>query len=157
MRIFFTTNWLPQPGSHWWSEARTRLSKTPSACALDPGLEALGREGYRLAVAPEAVTIEAPQTTGIFYGIQSLRQLLPVEVEERHPISGVDWRIACLEIIDRPRFPWRGFMLDEGRHFHGNETVRLTLDLMALQKLNVFHWHLTEDQGWRIEIKHIPN
>ncbi|MGB8213087.1 MAG: beta-N-acetylhexosaminidase [Anaerolineales bacterium] len=123
---------------------------------LDPGLEALGREGYRLAVAPEAVTIEAPQTTGIFYGIQSLRQLLPVEVEERHPISGVDWRIACLEIIDRPRFPWRGFMLDEGRHFHGNETVRLTLDLMALQKLNVFHWHLTEDQGWRIEIKKYP-
>jgi hexosaminidase len=119
-------------------------------------VESLGREGYRLEVQAEVVIIEALTPTGIFYGIQSLRQLLPVEVEERHPIPGADWSIPCQVITDRPRFAWRGFMLDEGRHFHGKETVLQTLDLMALQKLNVFHWHLTEDQGWRIEIKKYP-
>ncbi len=123
---------------------------------LDPGLAALGREGYRLTVSPTQVTVEAPETTGVFYGLQSLRQLLPIQIEERHPVSGVDWQVACLVITDRPRFTWRGFMLDEGRHFQGRDTVLQTLDLMALHKLNVFHWHLTEDQGWRIEIKKYP-
>ena len=123
---------------------------------LEPRLAALGIEGYRLTVSPNAVTVEAPETAGVFYGIQSLRQLLPVEIEERRPVAGVDWGVACLELTDRPRFAWRGFMLDEGRHFQGRETVLQTLDLMALQKLNVFHWHLTEDQGWRIEIKKYP-
>jgi hexosaminidase len=134
--------------------------RTPSLAAknaihlrLEPGLESLGREGYRLTVAPDSVTVEAPMTAGVFYGIQSLRQLLPVEIEERRPVSGIGWAVPCQVITDRPRFAWRGFMLDEGRHFQGKETVLLTLDLMALQKLNVFHWHLTEDQGWRIEIK----
>jgi len=123
---------------------------------LNPGLASLGKEGYRLVVTPEAVTVEAPEPAGVFYGLQSLRQLLPVEVEARQPVSGGNWQLACLVITDTPRFSWRGFMLDEGRHFHGKETVLLTLDLMALQKLNVFHWHLTEDQGWRIEIKKYP-
>jgi hexosaminidase len=109
-----------------------------------------------LTVSPEAVNIEAPQPAGVFYGIQSLRQLLPVEVERRSLVSGVIWQIPCLEVADTPRFPWRGYMLDEGRHFHGKETVQLILELMALQKLNVLHWHLTEDQGWRIEIKRYP-
>jgi hexosaminidase len=123
---------------------------------LDPGLESLGPEGYRLEISPESISVEAPETAGVFYGLQSLRQLLPVEVETRQPVSGVNWQLACQVITDRPRFAWRGFMLDEGRHFHGRETVLRTLDLMALQKLNVFHWHLTEDEGWRIEIKKYP-
>ncbi len=123
---------------------------------LDPELAALGPEGYRLTVSPTQVTVVAPQTTGVFYGLQSLRQLLPIQIEERRLVPGVDWQVACLIITDRPRFAWRGFMLDEGRHFQGRETVLQTLDLMALHKLNVFHWHLTEDQGWRIEIKKYP-
>jgi hexosaminidase len=123
---------------------------------LDPGLASLGDEGYRLEVKAEGVSLEAPTTTGIFYGIQSLRQLLPAEIESTTPLPGVDWRLPCLTVRDRPRFAWRGFMLDEGRHFHGQATVLQLLDLMALQKLNVFHWHLTEDQGWRIEIKKYP-
>ena len=123
---------------------------------LNPGLESLGKEAYSLAVSPETVTIEAHDPAGIFYGLQTLRQLLPVEVESPQPVFGVNWQLACLVITDTPRFSWRGFMLDEGRHFHGKATVLLTLDLMALQKLNVFHWHLTEDQGWRIEIKKYP-
>ncbi len=134
----------------------SQVEKNSICLRLDPGLASLGREGYSLAVSPEAVTVSAPETTGVFYGLQSLRQLLPVEIENRHPVSGVDWRVDCLVITDQPRFPWRGFMLDEGRHFQGRDTVLQTLDLMALQKMNVFHWHLTDDQGWRIEIRKYP-
>jgi hexosaminidase len=133
-----------------------RQAKNILHLRLDPGLGSLGREGYRLTVTPEAITIQAPETTGVFYGIQSLRQLLPVAVEESQLVSDADWRIPCQVITDQPRFAWRGFMLDEGRHFQGMETILQILDLMALQKLNIFHWHLTEDQGWRIEIKKYP-
>jgi hexosaminidase len=123
---------------------------------LDPRLEGLGNEGYQLEIRPDAIVIEASKTSGVFYGIQTLRQLLPIEIEERFPVSGMDWRVPCVLIEDKPRFAWRGFMLDEGRHFHGKETVLLTLNLMSLQKLNVLHWHLTDDQGWRIEVKKYP-
>ena len=123
---------------------------------LEPALADLGKEGYRLTITPAGIMIEAPTTAGVFYGIQSLRQLLPPAIEARHLAEGVDWSVPAQVIIDQPRFSWRGFMLDEGRHFQGMDTVLMTLDLMALQKLNVFHWHLTEDQGWRIEIKKYP-
>lgn len=105
----------------------------------------LGREGYRLTVEPGRVDIEAPEPAGVFYGIQSLRQL----------VVGQNV-ILSYTVLDYPRFRWRGFMLDEGRHFMGKETVLRLLDQLALQKLNIFHWHLTEDQGWRIEIKAYP-
>jgi len=123
---------------------------------LESGLVRLGTEGYRLSVTPSGIIMEAPCIAGIFHGIQTLRQLLPPEVENLHLVPGMDWTIPSLQIEDQPRFAWRGFMLDEGRHFHGKETVLLTLDLLALQKINVLHWHLTEDQGWRIEIKKYP-
>jgi hexosaminidase len=123
---------------------------------LNPLLKRLDHEGYRLEVNNAIIVIEALHVEGVFYGIQTLRQLLPVEIEERHPVSWVEWQVPCVIIEDKPRFPWRGFMLDESRHFHGKETVKLTLELMAMQKLNVFHWHLTDDQGWRIEIKKFP-
>jgi hexosaminidase len=116
----------------------------------------LGREGYTLAVSPETITLKAPERTGLFYAIQTLRQLLPVEIEKRTPVSGGAWQVPCVDIEDSPRFGWRGYMMDEGRHFHGKETLLRTLDLMAMQKLNVLHWHLTEDQGWRIEIEQYP-
>ncbi len=116
----------------------------------------LGSEGYRLSVTPGRVEISSPGPAGVFHGIQSLRQLLPVEIERRTPVRMAEWKIPCLEIVDRPRFSWRGFMLDEGRHFLGKENLLRLLDLMALHKLNRLHWHLTEDQGWRIEIRHFP-
>jgi hexosaminidase len=122
---------------------------------LDTGLISLGEEGYLLDVQPGNIEIRAPATTGVFYGLQTLRQLLPPAVESRARVDA-QWRIPCVHIEDRPRFSWRGFMLDEGRHFQGKAAVLQALDLMALQKLNVFHWHLTEDQGWRIEIKKYP-
>ncbi|MBN1641314.1 MAG: beta-N-acetylhexosaminidase [Anaerolineae bacterium] len=135
----------PEPGQR----DAIRLQRSPSHAALGP-------EGYALTVSPDEIAIGAPGEAGVWYGIQTLRQLLPVEVEQPVPSSGVAWRVPCAAIVDRPRFRWRGYMLDEGRHFHGKETVLRTLDLMALLKLNVLHWHLTEDQGWRIEIDGYP-
>jgi hexosaminidase len=112
--------------------------------------------GYSLSVDGSGIRIRGAQPAGVFHGIQSLRQLLPVQIEKREPAPGIEWTLPCVTIRDWPRFAWRGMMLDEGRHFQGKQTVFETLELMALQKLNVLHWHITEDQGWRIEIKRYP-
>src|SRR5256712_2892011 len=124
--------------------------------AIDASLAQLGDEGYRLAVTPEEVSIRAPRAAGIQHGSQTLRQLLPPAIFRRAPVSGVAWTIPGVEIEDRPRFGWRGSHLDVGRHFMPKEFVLKHLDLLALHKLNVFHWQLTEDQGWRSEIKKYP-
>jgi hexosaminidase len=116
----------------------------------------LGNEGYELTVSPNRVVIKAPGPAGVFYGVQTLRQLLPKEIERKAQVAGVPWTLPCLKIIDQPRFPWRGFLLDEGRHFQGKAFVLRFIDQMALHKMNVLHWHLTEDQGWRIEIRKYP-
>jgi hexosaminidase len=116
--------------------------------------QSLGEEGYRLQVEKKQIIISAATPSGIFYGIQSLRQLLPPAFEYLNTSETVE--IPILKIIDKPRFPWRAFMLDESRHFKGKETVKNLLDQMALLKMNTFHWHLTDDQGWRIEIKKYP-
>ncbi len=113
-------------------------------------------EGYIFEVSPNDINISASNQKGIFYGIQTLRQLLPTELVSNKIVENVEWMIPCLKLEDFPRFPWRGYMLDEGRHFHGKKVVKRILDLMALLKMNIFHWHLTEDQGWRIEIKKYP-
>ncbi len=116
----------------------------------------LGDEGYALRVEPAGVVIRAPKPAGLFYGVQTLRQLFPPEIESRQKVSGVEWAAPAVILEDRPRFQWRGLHLDEGRHFQGKAFVLRYLDQMALHKLNRFHWHLTEDQGWRIEIKKYP-
>ena len=123
---------------------------------LDPSLGRLVHEGYRLQITPQAVRLEAPTTAGVFYALQTLRQMFPASIEGGELVAGELWRLPAVEIEDWPRFAWRGFMLDEGRHFQGKETVLQILDLMALHKLNIFHWHLTEDQGWRIQINAYP-
>jgi len=115
----------------------------------------LGEEGYRLLVQSKSITIEGGTNTGVFYGIQSLRQLLPPEFEFNTDKKKTA-TIPAMLITDKPRFPWRAFMLDESRHFKGTEAVKDLLDQMALLKMNTFHWHLTDDQGWRIEIKKYP-
>jgi hexosaminidase len=116
----------------------------------------LGAEGYELAAAPDSVVIRAPTQAGLFYGVQTLFQLLPPEVFSTNPASNVDWQMPCVQIEDWPRFKWRGLLLDVSRHFYNKAEVETLLDAMALHKLNVFHWHLTDDQGWRIEIKKYP-
>jgi len=115
-----------------------------------------GSECYKLSITPQRVKISAKAPVGIFYGIQTLRQLLPINIESKKTLGEVKWEIPCVNIKDFPRFSWRGYMLDEARHFHGKDVVKQILDLMALIKLNKFHWHLTDDQGWRIQIKNYP-
>lgn len=117
---------------------------------------ALGNEGYKLSVTPSNVVIRATTAAGIFYGCQSLLQLLPPEIFSSKPVKETTWTIPCVEISDSPRFVWRGFMLDVSRHFFTVDEVKEVLDLMSLYKLNTFHWHLVDDQGWRIEIKKYP-
>ena len=112
-------------------------------------------EGYSLHVSSTEINIFAFTPAGVFYGIQTLLQILPLEIESSNATNLV-WAILCVKIEDYPRFPWRGFMLDESRHFFGKDIVKKLLDQMARLKLNKFHWHLTDDQGWRIEIKKYP-
>jgi hexosaminidase len=116
----------------------------------------LGPEGYELTVATNSVVIRAPTQAGLFYGVQTLFQLLPPEIYSTNLVTGVAWQIPCVEIKDWPRFPWRGFMLDVSRHFFNKSEVETFLDAMVMHKMNVFHWHLTDDHGWRIEIKKYP-
>jgi len=116
----------------------------------------LGPEGYELTVATNSVVIRAPTAAGLFYGVQTLLQLLPPEIFSTNRVSQVAWPVPCGQIQDWPRFQWRGFMFDVSRHFFTKAEVKTVLDAMAMQKLNVFHWHLTDDHGWRIEIKKYP-
>lgn len=135
-----------------------RTGAKPSRARLVLTLdEAQPAEGYRLEVSPERVQIAAARPAGFFYALQTLSQLMP----SRAVVAGVAdtltvWTVPAVSIADAPRFGWRGFMLDEGRHFFGTEAIKKVLDVMAAYKMNRFHWHLTEDQGWRIEIKKYP-
>ena len=113
-------------------------------------------DAYTLVSNPESVNITGNTYRGVIAGIQSLRQLFPAEIEADKKVSGMSWGIPSVQIQDAPRFGWRGLMLDVSRHFYSKEEVMEFLDLMALYKLNKFHWHLTDDQGWRLEIKKYP-
>jgi hexosaminidase len=115
----------------------------------------LGDEGYELEVTEEAVTLRANRPAGLFWGAQTLRQLLPASIESPARQPG-PWRIPGGRILDHPRFPWRGAALDVARHFFGVEEVKRYLDLLVLYKLNILHLHLTDHQGWRIAIKSWP-
>ena len=119
---------------------------------ITENVKSFKHEGYKLKVSQNGIDISALTPTGLFYGVQTLRQLFPPEIESLTQ-KKVTLSIPCVIIEDFPRFPWRGFMLDEARHFFGKGVVKKILDLMAFLKLNIFHWHLTDDQGWRIEIK----
>lgn len=114
-----------------------------------------GKSGsYKLQSTPKSILVEASDYSGIIAAIATLRQLLPAEIESQ--VTKQTYSIPAVRIADSPRFEWRGFMLDASRHFWNKEEVKHVLDLMSLYKLNKFHWHLTDDQGWRIEIKKYP-
>ncbi|MFO8001161.1 MAG: family 20 glycosylhydrolase [Marinilabilia sp.] len=116
-----------------------------------------GKEGhYRMTVSSEAVEIIAPDAVGLFYGVQSLRQLLPPEIESENLQSNIEWKVPGVKITDEPAFEYRGLHLDVGRHFFPVSFIKKYIDLLAMHKMNKFHWHLTEDQGWRLEIKQYP-
>ncbi|WP_461711908.1 beta-N-acetylhexosaminidase [Streptomyces sp. DSM 41013] len=116
----------------------------------------LADEGYRLDIAPDGVRLTGGGPAGLFWGAQTLRQLLGPDAFRRAPLPGRRWRLPLGRIEDAPRFGWRGLMLDVSRHFMPKDGVLRQLDLMAAHKLNVLHFHLTDDQGWRIEIKRHP-
>lgn len=113
-------------------------------------------EGYKLDIDKQKVTVQASAFSGFFYAIQTLRQMLPTAIYAGKAASGIAWRLPCATIEDAPRFSYRGQHLDVARHFFNVDEVKKVIDMMALHKLNILHWHLTDDQGWRIEIKKYP-
>ena len=125
---------------------------------LAPASPKLGDEGYHLSVAPEAITIEAQTAAGAFYAVQTLRQLLPGELETgpAGTLLARGWAVPAVDITDTPRYAWRGMMLDSARHMQTKAFILQFLDAMALQKLNVFHWHFIDNNAWRMEVEAYP-
>ncbi|MBN1419798.1 MAG: family 20 glycosylhydrolase, partial [Planctomycetes bacterium] len=127
------------------------------ALRIEPGLEPrFGTEGYALDVTIRGVRIRAAGPAGLFYGVQTLRQLLPPSIYGAEVVSGAEWTVPCVEITDAPRFGWRGLLIDPARHFIPKDDVLRFIDAMAIHKLNRLQMHLTDDQGWRIEIRRYP-
>ncbi|MBD0831980.1 beta-N-acetylhexosaminidase [Aestuariibaculum sediminum] len=138
-------NWENQVNEYLDS---TRSRKTKVYLIYDKKLK--NKEAYNLVITKQKITISASHPAGAYYGLQSLKQLV------FDSLNSETHSLPLVKIKDAPRYSWRGFMLDESRHFFGKDQVKLILDMMALQKLNVFHWHLTDEPGWRIEIKQYP-
>lgn len=123
--------------------------------SLDPTLN-IKDEGYKLTVSPHDISVRARSFQGIFYAMQTVMQLLPAEIESDKLVKDVAWTLPCVTIEDEPAYSYRGMMLDVSRHFHDIDFVKKQLDIMAMFKLNRFHWHLTNDHLWTIEIKKYP-
>lgn len=123
----------------------------------DTGLADLGPEGYCLEVTPQKISLAAPTQTGLFYAVQTVRQLLPPQIFSSHPITTIKWRIPCVTIKDYPRFRWRGVMLDTGHDFQQVSYILRFIDLMAMHKFNTFHWHITDLGTFPLEIRNYPN
>ncbi len=122
----------------------------------DRTLATKGDEAYRLDITAAGIVVRAAAPAGAYYALQTVRQLLPSAIMRDARVQNVAWAVPAVHIEDTPRFSWRGAHLDVSRHFMPKEFVKKYIDLLALHKLNRFHWHLTEDQGWRIEIKKYP-
>jgi len=123
---------------------------------LEENLSELGDEGYTLRVTPRRILIRAKEPAGLFYGIQTLRQLLREQVFSKTKAEGVEWKVPCVMITDYPRFRWRGLLVDPARHFIPKQDLMRFIDIMALHKYNSLQIHLTDDTGWRIEIRKYP-
>lgn len=124
--------------------------------SLELTAEVKAEEGYELEVTKEAIQLRASTAMGLFYGVQTLRQLLPVQIDSQESQANVHWTIPAVSIQDAPRFGWRGLHLDVSRHFFPVSFIKKYLDHMARYKLNVFHWHLVDGPGWRIQIDKYP-
>ncbi|MEQ8217914.1 MAG: family 20 glycosylhydrolase [Arenibacter sp.] len=133
------------------------VNRTPSSNFVQLSTDSsLADEGYNLKVTENQVIINANGQNGFLYGLETIRQLLPVAIESKSVVHNIEWDIPNVEIEDSPRFKWRGFMLDVSRHFFDKDYVLATIDQLALLKMNTLHLHLVDDQGWRIEIKKYP-
>lgn len=116
----------------------------------------LAEEAYRLNISKKAVCVEASSLRGFNYAVQTIKQMLPAEIFGKAEAAALDWSLPCCEINDAPRFGYRGMHMDVVRHFFDMDMVKRYLDIMEVHKLNTLHWHITDDQGWRIEIKKYP-
>ncbi|MDR3267638.1 MAG: family 20 glycosylhydrolase [Tannerella sp.] len=122
---------------------------------LDASID-VNDEGYTLLVNPRQVIVTAKTPQGLFYGMQTFLQLLPAEIENPSEVSNIVWTVPCVTVKDEPRFGYRGILLDACRHFIPTEDIKKQLDVLALFKINQMHWHLSDDQGWRLEVKKYP-
>ncbi|WP_214229392.1 family 20 glycosylhydrolase [Pedobacter sp. B4-66] len=155
--VTFLQERLSIPTGSYVAEVSTpSTSSTINLILNDKQNSALGAEGYQLSVTPNHITIKANKPAGLFYGVQSLIQLFPKEIESKEAIEDITWKAPCVEIIDYPRVGWRGLMFDVARHFFTKAEVKQYIDAMVRYKYNVLHLHLTDDEGWRIEIKGFP-
>lgn len=138
-------------------QIRNNAANADIVLALNSKSDAkIGDEGYTLSVTSGKVNIHANKPAGLLYGVQTLLQLLPPQIESEKREENVSWQIPQVEITDYPRVGWRGLMLDVSRHFFTVDEVKRYIDNMAKYKYNILHWHLTDDEGWRIEIKSLP-
>ncbi|MEO8232253.1 MAG: beta-N-acetylhexosaminidase [Ignavibacteriota bacterium] len=133
-----------------------RVETNSIILSLNSSSNDFGKEGYTLIVNSFNVMIEASELNGLFYGVQTLRQLFNPYINSVAEVKGIDWNLPCVVVLDKPEFVWRGLNLDCCRHFMTKEFVKRYIDLLAYHKFNTLHWHLTEDQAWRIEIKKYP-
>lgn len=140
------------------SGIKVPVNPTTAATSLVMTKDAtLAHEAYKLTVTEAGINIAAADSTGFFYAIQTLKQLMPHAIYNRSGAStAIDWTVPCVEIADQPQLGHRGYMLDVARHFFSKTEVKRILDIMATYKMNRFHWHLTDDQGWRIDIPEYP-
>lgn len=140
------------------SGIKVPVNPTTAATSLVMTKDAtLAHEAYKLTVNEAGINIAAADSTGFFYAIQTLKQLMPHAIYNRNGAStAIDWTVPCVEIADQPQLGHRGYMLDVARHFFSKTEVKRILDIMATYKMNRFHWHLTDDQGWRIDIPEYP-
>ena len=135
------------------SKVETGTSGKGIGFITDP---ALPEEAYRIDVKKSGVKVKASSLNGFIYALQTMRQMLPVEIYGHEPAEDKDWSLPCLTINDAPRFAYRGMHLDVSRHFFSTDEVKKYIDMMSIHKMNTLHWHLTDDQGWRIEIRKYP-
>jgi hexosaminidase len=145
-----------RPGTGFPLNLAGRSGRNAITLRLDPRQSDLGIEGYHLEVSPNGILISAPQDAGIFYGIQTLRQILPAQTFRASAQNASSIRLQSVVIDDQPRFGWRGALVDTSRHFMPKEALLRFIDGLALHKLNSFQLHLTDDQGWRMEVKKYP-
>jgi hexosaminidase len=151
----FLSNLLANPTGYEFNI--TESDKVSSNCMtflIDDSVK--NEEGYVLYITPKHVLVKARTAAGLFYAVQSIRQMLPVEVEKAEILNDIKLSLPACKIEDAPRFVYRGMHLDVSRHFFPVEYIKRYIDMIALHKMNTFHWHLTDDQGWRIEIKKYP-
>lgn len=141
------------------NQLKLTTGKTVNFSKSEPTIEfsiikddVIGDEGYLLNVNDKGIQVKANTNAGLFYGWQTVQQLLPAAIYGKTVSKNTNWQLSHCSIIDKPRFSWRGMMLDVSRHFFSKADVKVFIDDMVRYKYNRFHWHLTDDQGWRIEI-----